>query len=54
MKLSLPINRRISIVIMNKRTEDAILADGKIVEIEDAQELEAGVLGSKAANSAIR
>jgi len=26
-----PINRRISIVIMNKRTEDAILADWKAV-----------------------
>jgi chemotaxis protein MotB len=30
-----PINRRISIVIMNKRTEEAILADGKVVEIEE-------------------
>ncbi|MDP2822997.1 MAG: flagellar motor protein MotB [Sulfuritalea sp.] len=37
-----PINRRISIVIMNKRTEDAILADGKAVEVDGAQELEAG------------
>ena len=40
-----PINRRISIVIMNKRTEDAILADGQRIEIEDAQELEDGALG---------
>jgi chemotaxis protein MotB len=38
-----PINRRISIVIMNKRTEDAILADGKEVEVEGAEELEAAV-----------
>ncbi len=35
-----PINRRISIVIMNKRTEEAILADGKSVEVEGAQEVE--------------
>jgi chemotaxis protein MotB len=38
-----PINRRISIVIMNKRTEDAILAYGKEVEVEGAEELEAAV-----------
>ena len=49
-----PINRRISIVIMNKRTEEAILADGKIVEIEDAQEIEDGVLESRAAKAAVR
>ncbi len=35
-----PINRRISIVIMNKRTEEAILADGRMVEVEDAQAVE--------------
>ncbi len=35
-----PINRRISIVIMNKKTEEAILADGKMVEVEDAQAVE--------------
>lgn len=34
-----PINRRISIVIMNKRTEEAILADGKVVEVEGAEEV---------------
>jgi chemotaxis protein MotB len=39
-----PINRRISIVIMNKRTEDAILADGKEVEVEGAEGLEAAVI----------
>ena len=44
-----PINRRISIVIMNKRTEEEILADGKVVEIEDSQELEGGALGAKPA-----
>lgn len=35
-----PINRRISIVIMNKKTEEAILADGKSVEVEEAAEVE--------------
>lgn len=33
-----PINRRISIIIMNKRTEDALLADGKVSEVSDAQD----------------
>lgn len=31
-----PINRRISIVILNKRTEEAILADGKIGDPEES------------------
>jgi chemotaxis protein MotB len=35
-----PINRRISIVIMNKKTEEAILADGKSVEVEEAADVE--------------
>ena len=34
-----PINRRISIVIMNKRTQEAILADGKMVEVEGADDV---------------
>ncbi|MBK9019672.1 MAG: flagellar motor protein MotB [Sulfuritalea sp.] len=49
-----PINRRISIVIMNKRTEEAILADGKVTEIEDAQELDAGALAPQAAGAPAR
>ena len=39
-----PINRRISIVVLNKRTEEAILNDGKgepAAEVADAQQLEA-------------
>ena len=39
-----PINRRISIVVMNKRTEEAILNDGKedpVAEVSDAQQLNA-------------
>lgn len=48
-----PINRRISIVIMNKRTEEALLADGKTVDVESAQEVQEGVLGTiSAATSA--
>ena len=49
-----PINRRISIVIMNKRTEDAILADGKVVQVENAEGLEGGALGSRTAVPAAR
>jgi len=33
-----PINRRISIVVLNKRTEEAILGDGKEVSAEEAME----------------
>ncbi len=29
-----PINRRISIIVMNKRTEEAILADGRVTEVD--------------------
>jgi chemotaxis protein MotB len=47
-----PINRRISIVIMNKRTEDAILADGKVVEVDDAQEFEGAALSKQGAPAA--
>lgn len=49
-----PINRRISIVIMNKRTEDAILADGRVVEVEDAQGLEDGALSQQAVGTTAR
>jgi chemotaxis protein MotB len=37
-----PVNRRISIIVMNKRTEEAILNDGKeekVAEVSDAQQL---------------
>ena len=40
-----PINRRISIVIMNKKTEEAILADGKSVEVEEAADVESATKG---------
>ncbi len=41
------INRRISIVVMNKRTEEAIMSDGRedVAEVKDAEELgQSGVL----------
>ncbi len=34
-----PINRRISIVVLNKRTEDAILADGRSTEVSSEAEV---------------
>ena len=44
-----PINRRISIVIMNKKTEEAILSDGKAVDVEDAQAAETAAAAAPAA-----
>ncbi len=49
------INRRISIVVMNKRTEEAILNDGKegpVAEVSDAQQLNTPILGGKAPSQA--
>ena len=47
-----PINRRISIVIMNQRTEEALLADGKTVEADSALDVESSVLDSRASDAA--
>ena len=33
----MPINRRISIVVLNKRTEEAIMRDGNIAEVDNAE-----------------
>jgi len=41
-----PNNRRISIIVMNKRTEEAILADGRQTEVESAQDLDAKSIGA--------
>jgi chemotaxis protein MotB len=38
-----PMNRRISIVVLNKKTEDAILADGKNVDVGDESEVQGAV-----------
>ncbi len=35
-----PNNRRISIIVMNKRTEEAILADGRQINVETAQDVD--------------
>jgi len=41
-----PTNRRISIIVMNKRTEEAILADGRQTEVESAQDLDTKSIGA--------
>jgi chemotaxis protein MotB len=40
-----PINRRISIIVMNKRTEEAILADGRQMDIDGAEDVDPKALG---------
>ena len=45
-----PNNRRISIIVMNKRTEEAILADGRQMDGEDAPGVDAkGIIAAPAA-----
>ena len=39
-----PINRRISIIVMNKRTEEAILADGRVTEVDATTDVTAEAL----------
>ena len=34
-----PINRRISIVVMNKHTEEEVLRDGRVIEAEGAADV---------------
>jgi chemotaxis protein MotB len=34
-----PINRRISIVVLNKRTEEAIMADGRVTEVGESADV---------------
>jgi chemotaxis protein MotB len=44
-----PINRRISIIVMNKRTEEAIMRDGKVAEVgggDTAQQAEQATQGA--------
>lgn len=44
-----PINRRISIIVMNKRTEEAIMRDGKVAEVgggDPAQQAEQATQGA--------
>ena len=44
-----PVNRRISIIVMNKKTEDAVMKDGgKLpLPVTDAQDLKAGLAAGK-------
>ncbi len=44
-----PHNRRISIIVMNKRTEEAILADGRQMDVENAQDIDTTSLNAPAA-----
>jgi chemotaxis protein MotB len=46
-----PVNRRISIVVLNKRTEEAIMADGNVPEIETEGELTPEMVQGAAAAS---
>ncbi|MEQ1591926.1 MAG: flagellar motor protein MotB [Thiobacillaceae bacterium] len=41
-----PINRRISIIVMNKRTEDAASKDGGTVDVSDEDKVKAEVTGA--------
>jgi chemotaxis protein MotB len=43
-----PINRRISIIVMNKRTEEAILADGRQMDVDGAEDIDPKNLGTRA------
>lgn len=40
-----PINRRVSIIVMNRKAEEAALKDGGVLEAEDAQDVREGVGG---------
>lgn len=42
-----PVNRRISIIVMNKKTEDSAAKDGGVVNIVNEQELQKVVPGTK-------
>ncbi len=44
-----PNNRRISIIVMNKRTEDAILADGRQMDVDGAEDIDPKSLGARTA-----
>jgi chemotaxis protein MotB len=43
-----PNNRRISIIVMNKRTEEAILADGRQMDVDGAEDIDPKTLGAAA------
>jgi chemotaxis protein MotB len=39
-----PINRRISIIVMNKKTEEAVMRDGATLEVPEAEAVRAALL----------
>lgn len=41
-----PINRRISIIVMNKKTEDSASKDGGVIEVVKAEDVQNGVAGA--------
>ena len=43
-----PINRRISIIVMNKKTEEAVMRDGAALEVSDQGSAEATLKGAAA------
>ena len=45
-----PINRRISIVVLNKRAEEDILRDGGVVEVDGVEQVEETLISSPATN----
>jgi len=42
-----PTNRRISIIVMNKKTEDAVVKDGGVLPVKNEQDVKAGLAISK-------
>jgi chemotaxis protein MotB len=42
-----PVNRRISIIVMNKKAEDAAVADGAAIEVTDKNDLKNGLMINK-------
>jgi len=43
-----PINRRISIIVMNKKTEDSASKDGGVIEVAKSQDVQTELLGADA------
>ena len=41
------INRRISIIVMNKKTEDAVIKDGGVLAAKDGADVKAGLIDAK-------
>ncbi|MFA5170535.1 MAG: flagellar motor protein MotB [Sulfuriferula sp.] len=46
-----PINRRISIIVMNKKTEDAVIKDGSVLNAKDGAEVKSGLDNAQPASA---